>query len=45
MSPPTPEIDGLQITGYPVKVVTWLWEKEPNSVTDAPDMTFVLYFK
>jgi hypothetical protein len=45
MSPPTPEIDGLEITGYPAKVVTWLWEKQPNSVEEPPDMIFVLYFK
>lgn len=45
MSPPTPPIDGLIITGYPVRVVTWLWEEKPASVSDAPDMTFVLVLK
>jgi len=45
MSPPTPEIDGVEITGYPAKIVAWLWEEEPNSIEETPDMIFVLYFK
>lgn len=45
MSPPTPEIDGLEIIRYPFKVVIWLWEKKPDSVEETPDMVFVVQFK
>lgn len=45
MSPPTPEIDGLALTGLPAKVVTWLWRARPASVAQPPDMVFALYFR
>ena len=45
MSPRTPEIDGLEILGYLLKVEVWLWEKEPESVEEEPDMIFVLWYR
>jgi hypothetical protein len=45
MSPATPEIDGLEITGYPVQVVIWLWEQEPDSIAQEPDVVYVIRFE
>ena len=45
MSPPTPEIDGIEITGLPARVVAWLWRARPLSVNSPPEMTFVLEFR
>jgi hypothetical protein len=45
MSPPTPEIDGLQITGLPAQTVVWLWRAQPASLEQPPDMTFVIHFR
>ena len=45
MSPPSPEIDFLEITGFPAEVVVWLWEAEPDSVDQPPDMVFYLRFQ
>lgn len=44
MSPPTPEIDALEIIEFPAQVVVWLWQDEPSTVTQAPDMVFVIQF-
>jgi len=44
MSPPTPEIDALQIDGFPAQVVIWLWQRKPNAISQAPDMVFVIQF-
>jgi hypothetical protein len=45
MSPPSPEIDFLEITGFPAEVVVWLWEAEPSSPTQPPDMVFLVRFQ
>jgi hypothetical protein len=45
MSPYTPEIDGLRITALPAMVVVWLWEEQPTSLEDTPDMIFVIHFQ
>jgi len=45
MSPATPELDGLLITGFPAQIVVWLWENEPSSVTQEPDMVYVIRFE
>jgi len=45
MSPSTPDIDGLEITGFPARVVARLWKNQPASVNQPPDMTFVLKFE
>lgn len=45
MSPDTPEIQGLKITGLPAKVTIWLWEHAPASLEDSPDMVFVIHVK
>jgi hypothetical protein len=45
MSPPTPEIDALELTGFPARVVTWLWTERPASAAAAPEMTFVIHFR
>jgi hypothetical protein len=45
MSPYTPEIDELEITGFPAKLVIWLWKSEPASLKQKPDMVFILNFR
>jgi hypothetical protein len=45
MSPPTPEIDGLQISRLPAQTVVWLWRAQPASLEQPPDMTFVIHFR
>lgn len=45
MSPPTPEIDGLEVTGFPAQVVTRLWTRKPASADAAPDLVFVIHFR
>ena len=45
MSPYTPEIDGLEITELPARVIIWLWKHKPASPQQTPDMTFVLHFR
>ena len=45
MSPPTPEIDSIRITGLPARTVTWLWRQKPASLEEPPDMVFVIYFQ
>ena len=45
MSPPTPDIDALEVTGFPAQVVTWLWTRKPASLDTAPDMVFVIHFR
>jgi hypothetical protein len=45
MSPYTPEIDGLEITGLPARAVIWIWKHKPASTEQTPDMTFVLHFR
>jgi hypothetical protein len=44
-SPPTPEIEGLQVTALPAKVVIWLWKQQPISLGQEPDMRFVIQFQ
>ena len=45
MSPYTPEIDELEITGLPARVVIWLWKKKPATPSQTPDMVFTLHFR
>ncbi|MBN1267646.1 MAG: hypothetical protein JXA25_19295 [Anaerolineales bacterium] len=45
MSPNTPEINDLQVLGFPARVEIWLWEKEPESVDQTPDMRFIIHFQ
>lgn len=45
MSPDTPEINGLQVTGFPARIEIWLWRKEPASLEQEPDMTYVIHFR
>jgi hypothetical protein len=45
MSPPTSDLDGLQLTGLPAKIMIWFWIDQPASTRQAPDMRFVIYFK
>jgi hypothetical protein len=45
MSPPSPEIDALAVTGFPAQVVARLWTRRPASIEAAPDMTFVIHFR
>jgi hypothetical protein len=44
MSPPSPEIDSLEILGFPAEVVVWLWTSEPSSNSQPPDMIFLVRF-
>ncbi len=44
ISPQTPDIDNIQIAGWPVEVVIWFWRDEPGSVDQPPDIVFVLVF-
>jgi hypothetical protein len=45
MSPATPEIDGLQVTALPAKVVIWFWKQQPVSLEQEPNMRFVIHFR
>ena len=45
MSPPSPVIDGLEITDFPSHVEIWLWQDEPNAISQPPDMKFVIQFQ
>jgi hypothetical protein len=45
MSPDTPEMESLSVTGLPAEAVIWLWKDEPSSLEETPDMTFVIHFK
>jgi hypothetical protein len=44
ISPQTPEIDGIRITGFPAEVVIWFWQDDPGSTEKPPDMVFVIRF-
>ena len=45
MSPPSPRIDGLELTGLPAQIVIWLWRESPASAADNPDMVYVFRFQ
>jgi hypothetical protein len=45
MSPPTPPIDALEITGFPAQVVIWLWRESPLTTYETPDMVYVIHFQ
>lgn len=45
ISPSTPFIDDIRITGQPARAVIWFWRNKPGSVKEKPDMKFVIYFK
>ena len=44
MSPATPEINGLQVTGLPAQVEIWLWQEQPDTIEHMPDMRFIIHF-
>lgn len=43
-SPYTPPLDDIQILGWPVKIVVYLWESNPDTVDTPPDMEYVIHF-
>ncbi len=45
MSPDTPEISWLEITGLPAEAVIRLWRQSPSSIDQTPDMVFVIHLK
>lgn len=45
MSPYVPELDDLFIDQLPAQVTAWLWEHEPESINETPDMVVKIYFK
>ena len=45
MSPQTPPIDGLRVTGLPASIVMRLWSEQPAVVTQTPNMTYVIHFR
>jgi hypothetical protein len=45
ISPSTPFIDDIRITGRPARAVIWFWRDKPGSAEEQPDMEFVIYFK
>ena len=44
ISPQTPDIDNIQIAGWPAEVVIWFWRHNPGSIDKTPDMVFVIHF-
>lgn len=45
MSPASPEIDGLRVTGLPARAVVRLWPSRPASPDQTPAFVFVLRFE
>jgi hypothetical protein len=45
MSPPSPPIDGLELTGFPAQIVIWLWREAPDTLERSPDMVYVIRFQ
>ncbi len=45
MSPRTPDIDRIEIIGWPAKLVTYLWTDNPRSVGAPPDMEYIMHFE
>ena len=45
MSPPTPEIDALQLLGLPAQIEIWLWNQEPTSIRSTPDFVYSIHFQ
>jgi hypothetical protein len=43
LSPSFPPLEDFQITGRPVKLVIYLWERKPPSVAAPPDMEYVIH--
>lgn len=44
MSPATPPIDDIRISGWPARVVIHLWENYPRDPYERPDMTYLMNF-
>jgi len=44
ISPQTPEIDNLQILGWPAELVIWFWQDDPGTIEQSPDVVFSLVF-
>lgn len=45
VSPRTPEIENLRITGFPARVVIRFWRKKPNLIEEPSDMEFLIRFE
>jgi hypothetical protein len=45
MSPPAAEIDALQLIGLPAHIEIWLWNQEPTSISDTPDLVYGIHFQ
>lgn len=45
MSPPSPPIDGLELTGLPARIVIWLWREMPDTIEKSPDLVYVIRFQ
>ncbi|MCJ7624529.1 MAG: hypothetical protein MUO76_13580 [Anaerolineaceae bacterium] len=45
MSPYTPEIMDIRITRLPARAIIYLWKEKPESISQEPDMTFVINIK
>jgi hypothetical protein len=45
MSPYVPELDDLFINQLPAQVIVRLWEHEPGSTSETPDMVVALHFE
>jgi hypothetical protein len=45
MSPASPPIDALELTGLPAQIVIWLWNERPDSLDQPADMVFVIQFQ
>lgn len=45
MSPPSPPIDGLELTSLPARIVVWLWREMPDTLENPPDLVYVISFQ
>lgn len=45
MSPRTPPLDDIFVSDLPCKVVVHLWERQPRSVDERPDIEYVMNFE
>lgn len=44
ISPQTPEIDNLQVSGWPAELVVWFWREDPGTLEESPDIVYRLLF-
>lgn len=45
VSPPQDSLSGIRLEGLPATLVIYLWERQPDNVQAAPDMTFTIHYK